>query len=170
MALRLITTRTKCHLVLNSKNFRTCLDMSKINSQELLRNLSVWMNQAPKGFEKFQRDRKRGAKNESSKETKSRDPPPASSTPPPSKSAGPQEKKEFTFKFDFPSSGGSGGKKSGPGGETNQEELLKRAGIALVAILGMYYLHVQVNYVKLTSNHKNFINELYLRSLNLYEN
>ena len=35
--------------------------MSKINSQELLRNLSVWMNQAPKGFEKFQRDRKRGA-------------------------------------------------------------------------------------------------------------
>ena len=144
MALRLITTRTKCHLVLNAKNFRTCLDMSKINSAELLRNLSVWMNQAPKGFEKFQRDRKRGSaqkepSKEPPKETKS--PPP----PPPSKS-GTQDKKEFTFKFDFPSSGGGagGGKKSGPEGFQNNEELLKRAGIALVAVLGMYYLHVQV--------------------------
>ena len=96
------------------------------------------MNQAPKGFEKFQRDRKKAQK-EAPKETKSRDPP-----PPPSKS-GTQDKKEFTFKFDFPSSGGgAGGKKSGPEGLPNNEELLKRAGIALVAVLGMYYLHVQV--------------------------
>ena len=121
--------------------------MSKINSQELLRNLSVWMNQAPKGFEKFQRDRKRGAaaQNEPPKEPKKSHIP-----PPPSKSTSGQEKKGFSFKFEIPSSGGAGGG-SKPGGE-NQEELLKKAGLALVVVAGMYYLHVQVriseNFVK----------------------
>ena len=144
MALRLITTRTKCHLVLRSKNFKTCLDVTKINSQELLRNLSVWMNQAPKGFEKFQRGRKgeKAAQKEPPKEQPKKSPP-----PPPSKSTSNPERKEFSFKFEIPSSGGGGGKKGGaggmPGGE-NQEEMLKRAGFALVAIMGMYYLHVQV--------------------------
>ena len=149
MALRLITTRNKCHLVLNAKNFRTCLDVSKINSQELLRNLSVWMNQAPKGFEKFQRDRKRGAaaKKEPPKESKPHIP------PPPSKSTSGQEKQGFSFKFEIPSSGGGGGgsKKGGmPGGES-QEELLKKAGLALMVVMGMYYLHVQVRIQKISS-------------------
>ena len=115
--------------------------MSKINSQELLRNLSVWMNQAPKGFEKFQRDRKRGA---AAQKEPPKEPKKSHIPPPPSKSTSGQEKKGFSFKFEIPSSGGGGaGGGSKPGGE-NQEELLKKAGMALVVVAGMYYLHVQV--------------------------
>ena len=96
------------------------MDVSKINSQELLRNLSVWMNQAPKGFEKFQRDRKRGAaaKKEPPKESKPHIP------PPPSKSTSGQEKQGFSFKLEIPSSGGGGGSSSSSKTEIGDSDFL----------------------------------------------
>ena len=120
MALRLVATRSKCHLVFPVKNFRNCIDLQKVNSstlsQDFMKSLSVlMMNKKPvKGFEKFYKDKKSIPKESATKESKKEAPEPQA---PPSKSASDGAKKdfqkEFQFKFQIPSTGGGKGSSSG---------------------------------------------------------
>ena len=120
MALRLVATRSKCHLIFPVKNFRNCIDLQKLNastmSQDFMKNLSaLMMSKKPvKGFEKFYKEKK----NVSSKQPEKADKEDKKETPepqkePPSKSASESFKKEFQFKFQIPSTGGGKGSSSG---------------------------------------------------------
>ena len=125
MALRLVATRSKCHLIFPAKNFRTCIDLQKLNastmSNDFLKNLSaLMMNKKPvKGFEKFYKDKNKipTQSSDTSKEKPKEES--SKSEPPPSKSAkSPDDafkefKKEFQFKIQMPSSGGGKGSSSG---------------------------------------------------------
>jgi hypothetical protein len=120
MALRLVATRSKCHLIFPVKNFRNCIDLQKLNastmSQDFMKNLSaLMMSKKPvKGFEKFYKEKKNvsskkpaAAAEEDKKET------PEPQKEPPSKSASESFKKDFQFKFQIPSTGGGKGSSSG---------------------------------------------------------
>ena len=119
MALRLVATRSKCHLIFPVKNFRNCIDLQKLNastmSQDFMKNLSaLMMSKKPvKGFEKFYKEKKNvSSKNpEKAEEDKKETPEPQKE--PPSKSASESFKKEFQFKFQIPSTGGGKGSSSG---------------------------------------------------------
>ena len=120
MALRLVATRSRCHLIFPVKNFRNCIDLQKyhastksLTSQDFLRSLSaLMMNKKPvKGFEKFYKDKKKAPESsEASKESAETKPPPSKS----SESKSPKEfQKEFSFKFQIPTTGGGKGSSSG---------------------------------------------------------
>ena len=118
MALRLVATRSKCHLIFPVKNFRNCIDLQKLNastmSQDFMKNLSaLMMSKKPvKGFEKFYKEKKNvSSKKPAAEEDKKETPEPQKE--PPSKSASESFKKEFQFKFQIPSTGGGKGSSSG---------------------------------------------------------
>ncbi len=107
-SLRIISTRScNFHVVLRGgKNFRTCINVSKLNksmSQDfnvILRNLSSSIALAnkgvPKGFEKFDRNKKSKPAQEASAAREQEKPPER-----PNANQGPSSQKKPGFQMDF---------------------------------------------------------------------
>lgn len=157
MALRLIATRSNCHLILKTKTFRTCIDVRKMSkmsatNQELIRSLSaLMMNQKPpKGFEKFFKDKKDKKPAAGADEAKPAETPQQPPPPPPS-SQKKDDFKEFQFKFQF---GGSGDKKSSSGGGSGapqpDKEMIKNVALAVIAVSVFYALNVNDSYQEIS--------------------
>ena len=159
MALRLIACATRCQrIIVCAKNIpgnhrRDFRNFTSTTPSELLKNLSAFVmnSRPPKGFEKFDRNRKQ----EKSSENPARKPEAEKAeAPKPERPKASSAKNSSPFPpdfqdfFKFPGAG-SGSGSSGSKGEGNNNELYIKLAIAGAVLSGLYYLNYQVKHRKI---------------------